>query len=401
MSGERGGRPPSGPPNTGAPTRVTPAVSASYDSNENATLANLHAADMPDPRATLATSTDVAAALARGPGVEEPTMQGASFLVERITPVPPARDTLMHAPPRVEPQPIQAQRPAPAPPGIAAQAARMAPAPAPPANDEATAAVPNPGSRPPPREASVAALQLRPPTVPPVAPALQIAATPRGPQDAPPEMDTAFVPVVGQALSQVAQAAHAAHMAQGGGLAAPQHGGFAPAQPYTSPQAATVTLGQNAPNLAALAPARPAGPVRVFLQKNFPNILVLSAKVQANKNARLGLIAACGMLGVALTLWLVPVRSQGPQPQGGDGAGAAAVTQPQRVAPPAQKDNPDPVQQEERDRLLEKGVLAVEAGRSEEALAIFRRYSEEDENPAAAFMIQLLQVQLSQNGREQ
>ena len=77
------------------------------------------------------------------------------------------------------------------------------------------------------------------------------------------------------------------------------------------------------------------------------------------------------------------------------------MNQPQRVTPPAQKENLDPVQQEERDRLLEKAVLAVEAGRSEEALAIFRRYAEEDDGPAAAFMIQLLQVQLSQSGREQ
>lgn len=276
------------------------------------------------------------------PPPEEATLQGASYLVERITPVPPSRSAMD---PRGKP-PASAGPPAPA-----AAAAKVI-------TEEPTAAVQNPGSRPP------QSVLERPTVAVPTGPLKVSAASvpadgslvpmSRPGADAPSHLETAFVPVPGQPGAQ--------------------------AQTQARPQVAD----------AAPAARAPAGGSK--LQQ-------LLHKIQGSKSARLGIIAGGGLLGIALVLVLFsPPKQQALQPV------APVDVSPQQTAPTPPPEPPkeetDPAKVEEKDALLEKAILALEAGRTDEALAIFRRYTEEDQNPAAEFMVQFLQLQISQSGKE-
>lgn len=251
-----------------------------------------------------------------GGAIDEPTMQGASYLVERITPVPPARGA----------PPTQLSNPT------------VAPA----VNEEATAAVANPGPRPAPLrvDATGATMGLAPLT---------------RAHDAPPDVDTAYVPLPGQAP--------------------PPAAGMGPAG-----ERATVVAG------AVKVPSKAAG---------------LVEKIRGSKNARLGIIAVSGVLAMGITVLVLGPKPQQPQTPApmirADPGPGRAQQQPQERPPEAPA---DPAKVEERDQLLERAILAVESGRIDEALALFRRYTEEESSPAAEFMVQLLQMQLSQTGKE-
>jgi hypothetical protein len=145
----------------------------------------------------------------------------------------------------------------------------------------------------------------------------------------------------------------------------------------------------------AFTPPRPA-PLRARLEAQ---IKALVRQIQGSKNARLGLIAGGGTLIIAL---LVVLLGRRPPPEIPAVPVMAADPAPvERPAPRAPAEPQDPDKVRERDRVLERAILAIEAGRTDEALAQFRRYTEEDPDPTAEFMVQLLQSQLAQSGKEQ
>lgn len=287
------------------------------------------------------------------PAGEEATnvgQQGPSYLVERITPVPPQRETMI-----LPPKPSNPPQPAPSfqlPPGIPADPARDA------SPEERTMTVVNPPpvSGGPPK--ALGPVQVK-------APALQPGGITMMTKEAPPTMDTAFVPVPG--LGQ-----------------AP-----APAAPGLLPGSTDV------------APA---------VKGKGGGLSALVERVKGDQKLRLLLIGGCGVLGILLTLVLFnPRRGPVAPPTDGEqrpvqvgdvpGAGTAA----QKNADPGAGGQPPPgtVSQDEKDALLEKAVLAVEAGRTDEALALFRRYLDEGQDEAASFMVQLLQLQATGAGKEQ
>ncbi|MDW8282496.1 MAG: hypothetical protein RMK29_12350 [Myxococcales bacterium] len=256
------------------------------------------------------TPGDVASSL------EEPTLQGASYLVERITPVPA---------PHLRPVAPDPGGPAPLPHGESL-------------SESPTAAVQNPGPRPSPStwpQAGVAASAQ---------PGLLIR-----PMDVPPDVDTAYVPL--------------------------------PGQPGPPPE-------RSSTRDTVIAPSIRAGPLGQVAER-----------VRKSRNARLLIIIGAGLLSLSLTVFLFLPRPPPPVPVPVVEADPGPAVPPPQ-APPEPQQPPDPARIEERDQLLERAILAVESGRLEEALALFRRYMEEDPSPAAEFMVQLLQMQLSHTGKE-
>jgi hypothetical protein len=249
--------------------------------------------------------------------------------------------------------------------------------------DEMTAAVPNPGARPPAAEppgpgsmalpisdkqdVRTASVRVNPSSMPRMDPAMApISRQPGG--DAPPEMDTAYVPLPG---------------APGGSSAA-----------LTKAQTQVPLSGRA--TIIAQAQTRPS------LLSSLPAVARLVEKVRASKYGGMILISVCGCLGIALVLvFLGPRRQQNLPPPTAIAAdpGPPVDTRP----PPPTKEpdeNIDPAKVKEKDALLERAILSFESGKPDEALALFRRYSEEDPSPAAEFMVQLLQNQQSQNEKD-
>lgn len=242
--------------------------------------------------------------------LDEPTLQGASYMVERITPGPP-----------------QAPRP---------------PTRYEPTVDAPTAAVQSPSTwqQPPAAPVRVEAPRMDP-AMAPIA---------RGPADAPPTAETAYVPV--------------------------------PGAPIAGRE--TVISGMKAPP----APRAPQSPLDNLLQQ-----------LKGSKNARLGLIAGCGVLGILAVFVLFNPQKKPPPPP----PMIAADPTPPEVRPPPppkESENLDPALIKEKDTLLEQAVLAVELGKTDEALNLFEKYSEKEPSPAAEFMVQLLRMQ-SKEGKDQ
>lgn len=249
--------------------------------------------------------------------IEEPTLQGASYLVERITPVPPSRG---------RPAGPEPGGPAPLPPGETFP-------------EGPTAAVQNPGPRPPP------SMRPHPGGAAPAQPGPFTQ-----PLDVPPDVDTVYVPLPGQAVPPPA--------------AAP---------------------GNRATVIASVIRAGLAGQ--------------LAQRIRRSRSARLLIITGAGLLSLGLTVLVFLPRPPPPAPVPLVQADPGPAIPPPEASPEPQEPI-DPAKVEERDQLLERAILAVESGRLEEALALFRRYMEEEPSPAAEFMVQFLQMQLSQTGKE-
>ncbi len=284
--------------------------------------------------------------------LEEATMQGASFLVERITPVPPQRTGHSAAlAPRPAPFVSDSAKRSEVP--FVSDSAKRSEVPfADGASlDAPTAAVLNPSLRAQPAqppEPRTAALRIDPASLPRMDPAMApISRLPSG--DAPPEMDTAYVPLP------------------------------------SPPQAQNAGMSGRATVIAAKQ-MKPPGMVD---------------KIMGSKNGRLGLIGGCGMLGIALVLVLFwPKKPTNLPPPTAITADPGPTAQTKPPPPKEPEENLDPAKVKEKDALLERAILAFESGKTEEALALFRRYGEEDSSQAAEFMVQLLQNQQSQTDKD-
>lgn len=150
--------------------------------------------------------------------------------------------------------------------------------------------------------------------------------------------------------------------------------------------------GVPAPGPGAQAPASTGPSLKEKIQRA---TLQVRGRIQGSKNARLGLIAAGGILALGLTYVAFSPRRQIETPPV---VQEQAPEQRPEQAAPAQRQAPLP--SDEKDQILEKAVLAVEAGRTDEALALFRRYADEDNDPSVSVMIQLLQAQVSAGAGE-
>jgi hypothetical protein len=255
---------------------------------------------------------------------EEQTMQGSSYLIERITPI------------RAGGQPIGE------PTGLVEE--HTAPPNAP------TAVVP--------------AVSVHPSLASPGAAMMQTVVAPQKAQGAR-DLPTAALPAVGRGALLESETAYV-----------PLPGSAPPPG---------MTPGAPAP---AAQPAAPAGPS--LKQKIHRATLQIRGKIEGSKNARLGLIAAGGLLALGLTYVAFSPRQRVVSPP------VVQEQAPEQRAEQAEHSpRQAPLPSDERDQILEKAILAVEAGRIDEALALFRRYAEEDNDPSVSVMIQLLQAQVS------